>query len=216
MVKIERISFPLRRTPHFFPAIQNPRTFDKLKPFLLAAQMYFIALVLPQPLNERILLYKQFMLERFDCKVGLKSPAHITLIPPFWMEEDKEPLLLDSVNLLSSGLASFSITTNNFSAFKPRTIFIDVQPNKELNRVKNITDHFFKNQDYSSIKTDNRPFHPHITIATRDLHKKDFHEAWPQFENKSFEEAWTATGLSVLRHNKKNWDVVHTSQFNDL
>ena len=179
-------------------------------------QMYFMAIVLPQALNERILSFKNFMLERFNCKVGLKSPAHITLVPPFWMEAEKENQLLRDVEGLSTEISSFPVATNNFSAFKPRTIFIDVKQNKELNRVKNLTDHFFKAKEEPKIKIDNRSFHPHITIATRDLHKKAFHEAWPLFDSKRFEEEWIATGISVLRHNKKNWDVIHTSQFKDF
>jgi 2'-5' RNA ligase len=176
-------------------------------------KMYLIAIVLPQPLNERILSYKNFMLERFDCKVGLKSPAHITIIPPFWMEDEKEIQLFNDIDNLSSGIASFQIATNDFSAFKPRTIFIDVKPNKQLNSVKQSTDKFFKQRPEYKAKIENRPFHPHITIATRDLHKKAFYEAWPLFQNKNFEEEWTAKGMAVLRHNGRNWDVICTSSF---
>ncbi|MGZ3924768.1 MAG: hypothetical protein ACXVBJ_13435, partial [Flavisolibacter sp.] len=57
-------------------------------------QMYFIAIVLPPRLNEKVLKYKTMMLEKYNCKVGLKSPAHITLVPPFWMEEEKEGRLV--------------------------------------------------------------------------------------------------------------------------
>ena len=38
-------------------------------------------------------------------------------------------------------------------------------------------------------------------------------EAWPHFENKKFEASFNADGLSVLRHNTKNWDVMHTAPF---
>lgn len=179
-------------------------------------QMYFIAIVLPQVLNEKILLYKNFMLEKFQCKVGLKSPAHITIVPPFWMEEEKEAALLTTVDSISKEVRSFEVATDNFSAFQPRTIFIATMPNERLNEVKTLSDNFFKQQPDYKIKIDNRPFHPHITIATRDLHKKNFYEAWAIFENKVFKEEWIATGISVLKHNKKNWDVVHTSQFKNL
>jgi 2'-5' RNA ligase len=176
-------------------------------------RMYFIALVLPPDLNEEILSYKKLVLERFDCKVGLKSPAHITIVPPFWMEEDNEKQLLSDVELLSHNIAPFFIGTNNFSAFKPRTIFIDIQKNEALNQVKKISDDFFKQKPGYKIKIENRPFHPHITIATRDLHKKTFYEAWQLFGNKEFKKEWMAGGLSVLRHNKKDWDVIYTSAF---
>lgn len=176
--------------------------------------MYFIAIVLPPELNEKVLKYKKMMLEKYNCKVGLKSPAHITLVPPFWMEDEKESELISDIDTVSSKLSSFTIRTNNFSAFRPGTIFAAVEENETLQAVKNKMDDFFKNQSSYSIKIDTRPFHPHITIATRDLFKKSFYEIWPWFEEKKFIEEWKAETVSLLRHNKKNWDVVHTSQFN--
>jgi len=178
--------------------------------------MYFIAVVLPQHLNEKVLKYKQMMLEKYNCKVGLKSPAHITLIPSLWMEDEKEQQLISDINSLSDSLHPFNISTNNFSAFKPRTIFIAVSPNEQLNEVKETIDEVFKNNSFYNIKIDTRPFHPHITIATRDLFKKSFHEIWPWFAEKIFIEEWAAEGISILKHNKKNWDVIHTSQFNKV
>jgi 2'-5' RNA ligase len=181
----------------------------------MSALMYFIAIVLPEELNERILDYKRMMEEQFDCKVGLKSPAHITIVPPFWLEEEKEERLLDDVRSISSMCQKFDVTTNNFSAFKPKTIFIDVIVNVQLAAVKDSTDQFFKNNEFYKIKIDTRPFHPHITIATRDLHKKAFHEAWPLFQHKEFKEEWLASGLSVLRHNRRNWEVIYTAYFSE-
>lgn len=156
------------------------------------------------------------MLDRYSCRVGLKSPAHITLVAPFWMEEEREQKLIGDIDQLSSGLHSFIVSTNHFSAFKPRTIFVAVAPNEQLNELKKATDHFFQSNSFYNIKTDTRPFHPHITIATRDLFKKSFFEIWPWFAERKFVEEWKAEGISLLKHNKKNWDVVHTSQFKEL
>ena len=177
--------------------------------------MYFIALVLPAELNEKILHWKNFMNDRYHCKVGLKSPPHITFIPPFWMEEDRETSLLADVDSIGRTLTPFTIKTKNFSAFKPRTIFIDVEKTKDLDNLKQSVDNFFGTNSGYKIKVDARPFHPHITIATRDLFKKSFYDCWPVFEKEEFLKEWEANSLSVLRHNKKNWDVIHTSQFLD-
>ncbi|MFL5808289.1 MAG: 2'-5' RNA ligase family protein [Flavisolibacter sp.] len=175
--------------------------------------MYFIAHVLPSNLNEDVLAYKKLMLEKYGCNVALKSPAHITLIPPCWMEDEKEQQLKNDLDKLSVEINQFQITTEKFSAFKPRTIFIAPETNEDLQNLKKKLDSFFIQHDSYKFETDSRPFHPHITIATRDLHKKDFAEAWQYFENKKFIAEWKAEGISLLRHNKKNWDVVHTSQF---
>lgn len=179
-------------------------------------QMYFIALVLPLHLNEKILKYKNMMLEKFHCKVGLKSPAHITLIPPFWMEEEKEQRLIADIEALSQCFHFFPIQTKNFSAFQPRTIFVAVAPNDLLNEIKKATDEFFRNNSYYPIKVETSAFHPHITIATRDLYKKNFFEICPWFAEQKFSEQWIAEGISLLRHNKKNWDVIFTSQFQSV
>lgn len=179
-------------------------------------QLYFIAIILPQYLDDKILAYKNFMLEKFNCKVGLKSPAHITIVPPFRMDQNKEADLLKAVKNITINFSSFSIATKNFSAFAPKTIFIDVEPNENLNHLKNLSGNYFSQHPEYLIQLDQRPFHPHITIATRDIDKKDFKEARSFFINKIFKEEWLATGLSVLKHNQKKWDVIHTSHFKNL
>lgn len=176
-------------------------------------EMYFIAHVLPEELNEKILVYKQQMLERYGCKVGLKSPAHITLIPPFWLEPAHEKDLISDLDIISRAHCPFIINTSNFAAFTPRTIFIDVIANNDLHALKSSVENQFTNNKEYNIKAELRPFKPHITIATRDLTKKSFGEAWAYFENKKFEKQWVANSISLLHHNKKNWDVLHTSQF---
>ena len=84
-----------------------------------------------------------------------------------------------------------------------------------LGDVKKVADQHFSGKEYN-IKKETRAFHPHITIATRDLHKKSFAEAWPSYQNKKFTEEWVANGLSVLKHNGTRWDVIHTSLFNEM
>lgn len=175
--------------------------------------MYYLAIVLPTHLDEKVLAFKTFMKEHYDCKVGLKSPAHITVVPPFWMKSDLEDQLLTTATDIAASTQTFSIQTNDFSSFKPRTIFIAVAENIALHTLKRKADDVFARHPEFNIKKENRPFHPHITIATRDLTKAAYFDAWPRFAEKPFREEWIAEGLCILKHNKKNWDVWHTSQF---
>ncbi len=177
------------------------------------ANMYFIALVAPKEINEDVLKWKQLMKEQFGCAVALRSPAHITLIPPFWMEEILENKLQNEISYFSQNQIPFEIGLKNFAAFKPKVIYIDVVPNKILNILQQNFLQFLLKTKLFPVKTDERPYHPHVTIATRDLHKKAFHDAWQVFKEKKYETFWKADGISILRHNQKNWDVVFTSQF---
>ncbi len=115
----------------------------------------------------------------------------------------------------------FTIATNNFGAFEPRTIFIQptLQEDTEtssaqvLKKLKQAVDAFCNTHAHYGAKPDGRPFHPHITIATRDLHKAAFAEAWAYFEGKKYAALFEAKGLGVLRHNSIRWDVIHISVF---
>src|SRR4051794_10599160 len=97
--------------------------------------MYFIAIVLPGELDKKVLKYKEHMYNTYGATVGLKSPAHITLVPPFWMDGLKEEELTRDIEALHD-FPPFALRTCNFSAFRPRTIFIALQPNEVLNLLK--------------------------------------------------------------------------------
>ena len=177
--------------------------------------MYFIAIVAPREIDQQVLKWKNYFKEHFDCTVALKSPAHITITPPFWMKEESENDLINSINEFSGVKNKFEIILKDFGAFKPKVIFVDMIKSEQLNELQHSFNDFILNQNKFPIKKDDRPFHPHMTLATRDLYKKAFQESWEIFSKKKYEMSWTVNGISLLRHNKKNWDVLSTSQFQD-
>ena len=177
--------------------------------------MYFIAIVAPGEIDQQVLKWKNYFKEHFECAVALKSPAHITIIPPFWMKEELENDLIASINEFSADKNKFEITLKDFDSFKPKVIFIDIVKSEQLNNLHKSFNEFIFHQNEFPVKKDDRPFHPHVTLATRDLYKKGFLEAWEIFSKKKYEALWIVNGISLLRHNKKNWDVIFTSQFQD-
>ena len=179
-------------------------------------QLYFLAVVLPEELNAEIKIFKNHMHQEWGCRVALKSPAHITIIPPFWMDTILEAALIQDVQALSEPFEPFPLKLQHFDAFRPRTLFVAVQPSEPLYRLKLAADEFFTRHNQYKARPDKRSFHPHITIATRDLHKKSFAEAWAIYETKHFERSFTASALSVLRHNQKEWDMIYTAQFRGM
>ena len=178
--------------------------------------MYFNALVAPEEINRQVLEWKNFMKEHYGCVVALRSPAHITLIPPFWMEETLEQELENVLAEFSKQKKSFEILLKNFSAFKPRVIYVSVETNESLQKMQPELERSIINAGSFPIKPGDRPFHPHVSIATRDLYKKAFHEAWDIFKEKKYNAAWMVNGISLLKHNEKNWEVIFTSQFSDI
>jgi 2'-5' RNA ligase len=177
------------------------------------ANMYFIALVLPTEINEHILKWKLFMKEHFNSSVALRSPAHITLVPPFWMASDLEDKLEESMTQFSNHQLRFEVHLKNFAAFKPMAIYVNVLSTPALQTLRDQLHEYLIVQNLIPIKKEERAFHPHVTIATRDLHKKAFYEAWETFKTKNYEALAMIKGISLLKHNQKNWDVISTSQF---
>jgi len=179
----------------------------------MVEKLYFLAIVAPPAVEKVVKGWKNWMLENFGCQVALRSPGHITLVPPFKMDEELEEQLREQTKQFAAGRESFALHLRNFSCFKPRTIFVDLVRNENLERLKSDLDNWLLSQNKFPIKKEDRPFHPHLTIANRDLAKKDFYPAWEFFKNKEWSADWPVNSISILRHNKKNWDVVFTSQF---
>lgn len=169
--------------------------------------LYFIAIVAPDKINDQVLVYKKYMEQHYGCKVALRSPAHITLAPPFSMKAENEDELSKYLQQFSSTQKSFSIRVNNFDNFKPRVLFLHVEPDGPLLKLKEELDEYLLSLKKFPVKKEERPFHPHITIANRDLHKKDFPKAWDYFQNLSYSITFTADSISLLKHNNISWDI---------
>ena len=171
--------------------------------------MYFIALVAPGEINTQVLKWKHFMKEHFGCSVALRSPAHITLLPPFWLEDTKEIELQQILGSFTSDIAELEIQLDGFSHFGNRVLFVKVRENLALEQLRNQTENHFIQSFTDVIKKENRPFHPHITIANRDLKPGGFEKAWEHFSKKEFKEAFRAKKISLLKLNAGTWDVIN-------
>lgn len=169
--------------------------------------MYYVAIVCPVELNKKILSFKLWMQEKFDCKVALKSPAHITLIPPFWLDAGKEEILLQALHSFETSMNAIIIELNNFAHFSNKVLFIDIKPNDDLARVRQDAEEHFFNTLGSIIKKETRPFAPHITIANRDLKPGDFIKAREHFSGKKIEDIFSVNKISLLKLNEGKWQV---------
>jgi 2'-5' RNA ligase len=169
--------------------------------------LYFIAIVAPVPINAEVLVWKKYMEREYGCVAALRSPAHITLVPPFTMKKEREEELGLYLASFSVTEKSFNINLFNFDTFAPRVIFVNVKPEEALLTLKNRLDDYLLPLKNFSFKKEERPFHPHITIANRDLKKTDFHKAREYFIELEYQASFSASAISLLRHNNKEWEI---------
>lgn len=171
-------------------------------------QKYFIAIVPPEPLLSEIQKIKQSIFENHQTKGALRSPGHITLHMPFSFEESKEGKLIDCLSEFQFN-SSFSITLNNYSCFEPRVVFINVNEQTQLTELqKQVVNHVKKKLNLFNQSDDMRGFHPHVTVAFRDLKKPVFYKLWEEYKTKSFSENFICNSFSLLKHQGDEWVVL--------
>ncbi len=170
--------------------------------------MYFLAVLCPASIDEKVQAHKLWMRDRFGCTVALKSAAHITLIPPFWMGHTLEQKLIHTLTHLQITIPFFAIQLHGFSHFSNRVIFIAVNENTQLKSLRKAVEDHFIQPFHGIIKPDDRLFHPHVTIANRDIKPGDFIKAWDHFKRLSFDEDVEATTVSLLKLSNDKWAVI--------
>ena len=170
--------------------------------------MYFVAIVCPEQINEKVLQFKNWMKTRFDCTVALKSPAHITLVAPFWLENEKEAELIVSLMAFRSTTGHFDIRLEGFDHFGKRVLFIAVMENLLLKQLKEQVDIHFLESFAGIMKKDTLTFHPHITIANRDMQPSHFEKGWEYFSKIDYSVSFTADSVSLLKLVEGKWKVI--------
>jgi 2'-5' RNA ligase len=171
-------------------------------------KQYFLAIIPPSPVFEEALELKNYFKERYNSKASLNSPPHITLHMPFRWKEEKEHELIDTLNEFKSGVSVFDLQFLNFNSFPPRVIFIDVVPNENLVALqKNLLRFCKKELNLFNADYKDQPFHPHLTLAFRDLKKSMFAEAWQEFSVKPYAAKFSVGNFHLLKHTGKVWET---------
>ena len=166
---------------------------------------YFVALVPPPPLLQEISRIKDSFAENYGAIHALKLPPHITLIPPFKIKTDDEYALITYLHKSVAKTEKFELLLDGYDAFAPRVIFINVL---NPNPVKRIYDRLYETPGNLLPPKPERPLHPHITIATRDLSVPMFKRSFSNFKEKEFVATFPVHSLFLFRHTSRNWEIL--------
>ena len=171
-------------------------------------KLYFIALIPPSPIYDEAVEQKNYFKKHYNSKASLNSPPHITLHMPFRWKEQKEDQLASKIEEFVRQFEPTKVCLDNFSAFPPRVIFINVVKTDALDHLQKSIQRFCKKElNLFNANYKEQPFHPHLTLAFRDLKKPNFKKAWEEFEKKEYKAEFIADKLALLKHNGKTWEV---------
>lgn len=168
--------------------------------------LYFIALLPDSTIYQEVMTFKEEVASSFGSKAALRSPPHITLHMPFKWKEGKEDVLRQMLRNFSFNYP-YDVALNGFGAFPPKVIFVDVVQNETLNLFqKQLAQHIRTQLNIFNSDYKDRPFHPHMTIAFRDLKKARFKEAWNHFDDIGYKATFQVKGFHLLKHDGKRWN----------
>jgi 2'-5' RNA ligase len=177
--------------------------------------LYFIALVLPSNLGQRVTALKEEIRHRFNAQKALNAPPHITLQMPFKRELEDESLINETLMQFAARQQPIRIHLSGFGHFRHDVLFIKVDEHQpiidlhaSLNPVLKETLHF-RDEEISL------QLHPHVTIATRDLTQQAFNSAWPEFQKRPFKGSFKANSLCLLKHNGRFWEIMREFPFRE-
>jgi len=174
-----------------------------------ASELFFIAIIPPFEIQEEVTAFKKYAAEHFDSKHALRSPPHITLIPPFHWEIAKRSQLLQFLSIYRFVPSSFGIRLKNFDCFAPRVIFVDVEPEPTLSEMQAHLAVAIQSELGISHKGP-FGFHPHMTIAFRDLTSSVFPKAWNHFAAQSYQRSFRVDTLNLLHHTPQGWQITQS------
>lgn len=167
--------------------------------------LYLIALVPGPRLRAEVRSLKLEMQRRFGAAHALKSPAHITLQMPFQRQATEVAGLLEALEDFSRKEAPLQVRLSGFDCFAPRVLFIRVLDHGPLIGLQERLQKALARDPGFASGHGPAPFHPHMTIATRDLGEPGFYRAWEAFRERAFTASFRADHLSLLRHTGSQW-----------
>ncbi|HLF63111.1 MAG TPA: 2'-5' RNA ligase family protein [Saprospiraceae bacterium] len=171
---------------------------------------YFVAIVIPEPIASEVCALQEFVAAHYESRAALRSPPHITLVPPFSAEDCQIDHLYKTIRSISNTMQSgVQLALDGFDVFGKRVIFVHVKPNRALTDIVDRTSRVLRHNGFA-IKEERREYHPHVTIAFKDLKPMMFNQAWSYLSTIKLKHIFTVQSLALLCHRDGRWHILQT------
>lgn len=175
--------------------------------------LHYIAIMAPDRIDDQVRRHKLFMQEKFQCRAALKSAAHITLVPPFHLKEEDSFQIRSMLDRIAAAQFPFDVSLNGYDHFGKHVIFVKVIAPAQLAALQEQLAYSFQQIVPGSNSNRSRTFHPHITIANRDLKPSDFNAAWDYCMQHPFHDNFRSDAIHLLQLQQSRWEINHSSAF---
>ena len=179
-------------------------------------QTHFIGVLLPEDITLTLEDCRRYMNEAYGCKSGHGTPIHVTLVPPFRLQDEYSTRDLAQAikkDVLPQDL-SFSAHIENFDAFGDRTLFAKVIANAQWTKLRDETVKAVLNACPSCTKKDARPFQPHATVANRDIPAGVMTSALEVMNELELIEDFPVDNITIFERHGGRWEEAVTLKLN--
>lgn len=180
-------------------------------------QLKLLAIVLPEPAYSFVIEQQNYIASTWGPRHALRTPPHLTLIEPLALSANEITIIESLCSKAAASHTAFHIRVCGYGAFVPRVVFINpiiptdlIQLQSEMRtKIQEIIPDVLK-------KYEERTFHPHITVAHRDMNTDQFEMMWGYFENLKLDLEFTIDRFHILGHRSTGWEVDHEFIFNHI
>lgn len=169
--------------------------------------LYFIAILPPVQVSDLLQEIRLECSRKFGVFKALRPPVHITLYPPFHLEESCEGNLIRLVNEGTRSLPSFTMQLENYGSFARKVVYVHAIKNHGLENLYQATlGVIARNKIDRQIESRiNQPYNPHITIAYRDVSNAQFTAIWNEYKDRQLQLSFEVERFTLLKHEKQRW-----------
>ncbi|HYM20390.1 MAG TPA: 2'-5' RNA ligase family protein [Candidatus Kapabacteria bacterium] len=175
--------------------------------------IYFFAIVPPEPVYGNIREIQEYVEKEYRTHEAMKRPVHTTLIAPFEAPVPVERELIDFTNNFAVKEKPFEVCIDGFGEFHQTTIYVKpIESPEIMGMQKRLSKEFAKVYSRGKSRGPSYGFHPHITIAFRDLSRPMFDKAWHEFESKIFRRRFILNHICLMKYDH-GWKTIQKGIF---
>lgn len=171
-------------------------------------KLKLVAIVPPEPLYSFVKEEQNFIAQKWNARQALRTPPHITLIPPISLNEGESEELKRISQEIASKHPSFRLKVNRYDSFNPKVIYLKPSfPHALSVLYTDLLKMILANIPHAMQKYPYESFVPHITLAYRDLDPLRFKEVWKYYKNKKVNFAVDINRISILDNTADGWVI---------
>lgn len=168
--------------------------------------LYLLAVLPPEPVFSETWTFKQEVHQLTGSRNAVRLPPHITLLPPLHETDDFEAKCAASLASFAATRAGFEVRLNGFAWFGNRTLFVRVSEAAAIQSFHAALMYWCA-QHLPEVKPENRPFTPHLTLATRDLPPAQVPQLRERFAARAYQASFAVSELTLFRHDGQRWQA---------